>query len=897
MSLSSTPISPEPVPANPLDPQALGSVRATHAAGHPASDPADGTADSAAITWLDRVLSPESLQRLMACGGGLLVLGFVTWLWSIGLFENPWMLAIGTGVATFGVLAVGIAMVRLTRFQLAGRSITLLGALALPLNLWLYDSQQLIAIAQGGHLWIPAAVCCVVYALIARTLRDTAFVYAFVGGIVLTGMLFLADQQVQRFWSLLPMVTFLAATGGLCMFSERLFPARPGDFSRQTFGLAFWKAGLLVLAAGLILLLGGQISQMIQGSIQGLCKLLGYHDGWFGIDLAPLQKLAAIGILLGSVVGLSLQAWIHQSRVMVLAAVGIGVWCFLSVLDYGAVYPTINHVAIGLAGLSIAMNMLTLWWHHRKNGDDPNSHPGKDANFVRLAEQGFPFAIVCLLAGFAVLIFCGQFLGGSRSDSMPAFLQSNWSMVTQFLITALALQFAAITHGTTLATRGQFAGFDHPLTRFAMTLAGPILGMGLFTIGLNLGWSDLWTHLLLGMIVPLSYAMIGFVLSDSGLRRGFQVVGTSALTLSLLCWMSFSAAQIIATPITHLMWAVIFAASAVIYFALNWRSQQGLSTAFGYTAITIASWQALLAAGLEVSFALVLAPTALGMCLSLWSRWMAGHTLAIDTDRSHLENKAVLSRYEFQNIGGLLLLLLGSVCGMMLSLNRLLAVDVNLGLLVVLGVQFLSTVAVSFSQNHADWRAILRASAVGTFLAMLVVGHNLLVLDWFHRAELMSLIAGILLLVVSHLCLLREHGESDDMVSVGLFFGSIMVALPLTMGLIAYRWEGASHQWQWWLFHEIAAVVVGLGLFGAGALGRVRWTTISGAVLLSTFVLSLAILIRWPSQLQSVSVVMMIGGGLFFVVSVLLSIYRDRLVQLPEKIKQGGGPFAILKWR
>lgn len=37
---------------------------------------------------------------------------------------------------------------------------TLLACLLMPLNLWFYDAQGLITLREGGHLWIPAVVCC-----------------------------------------------------------------------------------------------------------------------------------------------------------------------------------------------------------------------------------------------------------------------------------------------------------------------------------------------------------------------------------------------------------------------------------------------------------------------------------------------------------------------------------------------------------------------------------------------------------------------------------------------------------------------------------------------------------------------------------------------------------------
>jgi hypothetical protein len=56
-------------------------------------------------------------------------------------------------------------------------------------------------------------------------------------------------------------------------------------------------------------------------------------------------------------------------------------------------------------------------------------------------------------------------------------------------------------------------------------------------------------------------------------------------------------------------------------------------------------------------------------------------------------------------------------------------------------------------------------------------------------------------------------------------------------------------------------------------------------------------LIRLPNQLHSVSVMMMVGGGLFFATALLMSIYRDRLVSLPRRVKDGEGVYRILKWR
>jgi hypothetical protein len=78
---------------------------------------------------------------------------------------------------------------------------------------------------------------------------------------------------------------------------------------------------------------------------------------------------------------------------------------------------------------------------------------------------------------------------------------------------------------------------------------------------------------------------------------------------------------------------------------------------------------------------------------------------------------------------------------------------------------------------------------------------------------------------------------------------------------------------------------------------RIRWSTLTGAASLVIYVLSLVLLVRLPDQLQTTAIYMMVGGGAFFATAVLLSIYRDRLLALPQKVKSGEGVFEVLTWR
>ena len=60
------------------------------------------------------------------------------------------------------------------------------------------------------------------------------------------------------------------------------------------------------------------------------------------------------------------------------------------------------------------------------------------------------------------------------------------------------------------------------------------------------------------------------------------------------------------------------------------------------------------------------------------------------------------------------------------------------------------------------------------------------------------------------------------------------------------------------------------------------------------YILSLVLFMRlphWAEKLNTTAVYIMIGGGAFFLTGLLLSIYRDRLLALPDRFKRREGVF------
>jgi len=202
------------------------------------------------------LLDPRSIQWLLGLGGALLVIGLVIWLATLGIFKNPLVVAVTLGLGNAALLGAGWAITSYTRYQMAGRALTLLACLVMPLNLWFYHAQTLITLE--GHLWVAALVCCVLYAASAMVLRDPMFVYVLAGGVAMTGLLMLADMH--KFWEIAAPSTLLVVLGLICLHTERAFPEGEGPFSRRRFGLAFFWSGQALLAAGLLLLLGAQLA-------------------------------------------------------------------------------------------------------------------------------------------------------------------------------------------------------------------------------------------------------------------------------------------------------------------------------------------------------------------------------------------------------------------------------------------------------------------------------------------------------------------------------------------------------------------------------------------------------------------------------------------------------------
>ncbi len=814
---------------------------------------------------LEIVLDPRSIQWLLASGAAVLVIGLVIWLAASGLFENKVFVALLLGAGNALLLAGGWAVIRFTRYQLAGRALTLLACLLMPLNLWFYNYQDLITV-KDGHLWLAALVCCALYAVSARLLRDRAFVYVLVGGVALTGLLMLADVRLLHddlFWQISAPATFLVCLGLACIHAERAFPEGEGPFSRRRFGLAFFWSGHVALGVGLLLILGAQVTGDL---FRDLFRSLFAYPLPGGLKLEqPSGVLEASGRLLAlGLIAAATYAYAYSDLVVrrvgvyIHLAVVCFLWAELSLLRWMDGPPEAFLIALALTGLLANFALTALL--------PPTSTLRRTGPALALGLCGLPILIGLMMHIEAVA-------------SVPAHYTPNWWYVAALALTAVACRVGAYLHR---ADRPWLANTYLFGTAGALLLGAAGLLMTLYP---GMEWRQQAPVL---MLIPLAY-LVAVRLYRGGALETPVVwaahAGTAVLIVSCL-GAAFQGFVLQHDPSLNLLLAAFFAEAALFYLlAAVWRDRE-----FAVYACAIASaaamWQLLLFADVRADEYYVGAFAVLGLLLLVAYRFAA------------LEKRptAGLGRAAFQ--AGNALLTLAAVAGALLAVSDLAGREqFSFGLLVALqAVLAGACLAALLLVRQPGWRRwyLLAALAEGG-LAALVTFQRMQLSGW-QKLELVCLVIGLGLLVAGHVGWRREHEHENDLVSFGLFLGSLFVAVPLSYAVVYYRFTSDAFD-AFRTFNEVGMLVAGLLLLGGGIVLHIKSTTVTGGVVMALYVLSLVAFVRLPDVLKTTAVYLMIGGGAFFGAGLLLSIYRDRLLSLPQRIQRREGVFRVLNWR
>ncbi|HEY7308764.1 MAG TPA: zinc ribbon domain-containing protein [Gemmataceae bacterium] len=818
---------------------------------------------------MEMLLDPRNIQWLLVSGGVLLVLGLVIWLAAEGYFKEPGFLAVCLGIGNGLLLAGGWALIGFTRHEIAGRALTLLACLLMPLNLWFYDSQHLIELSRGGHLWIPGLICCVLYAVSARLLRDPMFVYVLVGGVALTGLLLLADKQMERFWEIAGPSTLLVSLGLLCIHAERVFPEGEGPFSRRRFGLAFFWSGQAVLGAGLLLLLGAQIWGHWLYNVYA--EILGPYLDAKRPDIVTTEggKLLALCLVLAGAYAYAYSDLVvRRIGVYIYLAVFALLWAEVLGLDFlvwkfGWQIPMVEVLIIALAATGLIANVML------------SRVSAKESPLLRAsAPLGVLLSVVPVLLG-VMLHF-----RANLPENFPGHYTLTWTYVGAMLAAALSCRASAylFRHTHPVLSMTYFFGTG------AATLAG---AAGLLVVLVpGVGWQGQAPLL---MLIPLLYLGAAWLYVGHTPEKPLLWVAHGATLVMLIS--SVGAAfegffsEVIKGNSLNLSLALFFAEATLFYLLESLWRKHALSV-YACTATACAAvWQLLKYGGVTTEEYYILTFAVVGLLMLMAYRFAV------------LESRDLpgMARAAFH--AGNALLSLAFVAGALLVLSELITSSGTKSVLISLlfALIAISLLAVALVRQTA-WRRWYVATSVTHAALIVLVLAVLGNLTMPQKLEVVCVVIGLLLLIVGHIGWYRERDEQQDLVTVSLIFGSLLVAVPLAIAVVYCRSTNPSFD----TFHtinELGMLTMGLLMLATGFMFQIKSTTLSGAFLSALYVVTLILFIRWPEKLQTTAVYIMVGGGVFFVAGLLLSLYRDRLLSLPERIKRREGVFRVLTWR
>jgi hypothetical protein len=814
---------------------------------------------------LEALLDPQSIQWLLVLGGSLAVLGLIIWLVSIRVFENPVLLSALMGLASLAVIAGGCCVTLKTRFRTAGRALTFLGCVVLPLNLWYYHAQDLVTIE--GHLWVAAAACCVVYAATMFVLRDPLFIYAIEAGVTLTAVLLLADlgRLSDPAW-----LSLIGMTLGLIsLHAERAFPPEPGaEFSRARFGMPLFRAGHVQIAASLGLLL---CVQLFAWFFTPIAELVTSNTLSRPTNLLATSRLLAAGLWIAGA-----YAYFYSDLVVLRRGRDVFSAAFCVVMAIITLLAQIDlrteWLIVALALTALAANAAQLFWSRRPEQAIEPAFP----------RVGMVLNVLPLLLGLALHI---------RATSDVA-AQLHWSYETGWQLVIAMAVVAACSRLAAWMSRDNEPSWASAYLAFT---AGALL-IGAAALLRVLGFTAWTQQAPIMMLIPLLY------LGASHLWRGRQPewplywVGHAATALILAHVFVAALKSVVGiTPVRgetiNLILGVVFLEAMAFYIAAAFLRTKSANVYLAAAAGCGAVWQFL--GYFDVPgewYSLIY--SALGLTILAASRSLGVERVAVwrpDGQAGSVLRGA--GRPAFQCATGILLV--AFLSAFLQGAARILAGGVEwielASLVITAGVAGLAAML----SPAGGWRRIHTVAAVALAGLSFLTLNEFLDLSAWEKLELFCVVVGLMLLAVGHVERFRAEAfaSHSDLTLVALWLGAALATVPLLIDLLYHRAsDGPSVR------SELIVITIA-GLTLAAGLGwKTKATTFFGGGTLAIYLLVLVGSILYQPQVK-VGAYLAIGGALLFVVALLLSMYRERLLSLPDRIASRQGIFQVMDWR
>jgi predicted membrane channel-forming protein YqfA (hemolysin III family) len=194
---------------------------------------------------------------------------------------------------------------------------------------------------------------------------------------------------------------------------------------------------------------------------------------------------------------------------------------------------------------------------------------------------------------------------------------------------------------------------------------------------------------------------------------------------------------------------------------------------------------------------------------------------------------------------------------------------------------------------RGPWRRLYVTSSVALAAMTLLTLNVLIDLHPAQKLEIICVAIGVLLLGASYVARFQETDDEQprDVVTTGLWIGSLLAALPLLVAVIYHRANTGPS-----LPDELAIVTVTILMLVTGLSWRAKSTTLIGGAVLMLYLVIMIGRLAWHPQI-AMGVYLAAGGALVFACGIALSIYRERLLALPERIAKREGIFRVIDWR
>ena len=810
----------------------------------------------------EALLDPRSIQWMLTLGGGLLILGLIILLVHWLDVEAAVVIAGSMGAGTLAVLSGGWWLTLRTKYKTAGRALTFLACVVAPLNLWYYHAQGLITLE--NHLWIGGVVCCLLYAATVRVLRDPLFVYAVEAGVTLTVLLFLPVANVTVDAAALSVS--LIVLGLISIHAERAFPDEGSEFTRNRYGLPLFWSGQIQLAISLLILLGSQtltwlndpISKFFGRGFEG--NLLTAHP----LLAATLWLVAVYGYLYSDLVVRRVGVYVYGAAFSILMAV---------VTVVGWQFESAEAVIVALAVVALGANLLQ------------TRVAQSSEKVVRFAAPpGMILSGIPLLIGWTLHI-------RATSDVWGQGVSIGWPYVWAMLVVAVGSRISAWLYRKVSIRRVAYYLF---LSAAALLLAAA----GLLPL---IGVESWYQQAPLLMLIPIGYIIASRLWRGHSPERPLGWVAHTATAIILFHVVIASLQEIgwVIRPVQgqmqNLLLGLVFAEASLFYSLAGLFRSRSVNAYFAAAAACGALWQFFGYFDVPGHYHTMLYAV-LGVAALASAR-----SLGLESFVAYREGgqKALATRGRgltaFQSGNAILSIALLSAFWQ--GLARL--VSQNTGW--IENTILLLTTAISIAAvclvPRGSWRRIYTtASVLLGGLAILTISIDWLVtLTLGEKMELVCVVIGVALLIAGYVGRFREtDAEPHEMVGTGLFLGSTLATLPLLIAVAHHRWWGAGIS----LHDELGLLTVTVLMLVTGYGWQAKWPTLLGGGCLTLYLfLLIAELAHGAEKILGVAIFMTIVGTLIFAGGILLSVYRERLLELPEKIAKREGIFRIVTWR